>query len=159
MRHPFWLLVALWALAGCASGAKVRSVAESPQVPTCFEVLEQGTGQDLRAAIVKGADVNAFDLEGNSVLMGACSMQRYDLVPILIEEGADVDARSLVEGRTALVWAVMYYEDPDQLLVLLDAGADPKTLDKAGKSVLDYARGNWRFAGTEALRRLEAAGR
>jgi ankyrin repeat protein len=153
------LFAACLAAAGCATVSRTGTAPAPRESPVIFELLEGGTPDDLRSAIAGGADVNALDPDGNSVLMDACAMQDYELVPVLIEAGADVNARSLVEGRTALMWAVMYYEVPDNVFVLLDAGADATARDKAGKSVLDYARENWRFAGTEAMRRLEQANR
>lgn len=159
MQKYVALLAAGLVAAGCVTSTGTPPVEQPAEAPGIFELVEQGTADELRAAIARGADVNAFDPDGNSVLMYVCALQGYELVPVLIEAGSDVNARSLVEGRTALMWAAMYYEVPDKTLVLLDAGADATARDTAGKSVLDYARENWRFEGTEAMRRLEQANR
>ncbi len=55
------------------------------------------------------------------------------------------------------MYAAMYYEIPDKIIALLDAGADAKLKDKNGRTALDYAQENWRFADTEAYRRLQEA--
>ena len=45
--------------------------------------------------------------------------------------------------------------NPEVLNVLLKAGADVNEKDKNGRRAVDYARGNKRLAGTDALKRLE----
>jgi len=152
------ILVTVSLFVGCATAPRGQPIS-ADEYPGIFELVESGTVEDLRAAVRRGVDINAQDPDGNSVLMDACATQRYDLVPVLLHARVDLDARSRVEGRTALMWAAMYYEVPDRIIELLDAGADAAVRDNSGKSVLDYARENWRFARTEAMRRLEAASR
>ena len=45
--------------------------------------------------------------------------------------------------------------NPEVLMVLLEAGADAKAKNNAGKTALDYARENERLKGTWALKLLE----
>ena len=125
------------------------------QTKSFLEVVALGGPLEVQAAISKGADVNARDTEGNTPLMLACNLQFYEVAAILLKAGADINAKNVYE-RTALMWAAMYYEIPDKIIALLDAGADAKLKDKMGKMAFDYAQENWRFAGTEAYRRLEA---
>ena len=126
------------------------------QTKSFIDVVKLGGTLEVQAAISNGADVNARGMSGETPLMWACYFQFYEVVSILIKAGADVNAQDL-NGFTALMWAAMYYEIPDRIFDLLDAGADARLKDKAGKTALDFAKLNWKFAETEAYRRLEAA--
>ena len=65
-----------------------------------------------------------------------------DLVKLLIDHGADVDARDAEWGQTPLIYAAALNR-ADAIRVLLDRGADPslatKTVDLARQSALDRA--------------------
>lgn len=64
---------------------------------------------------------------GMTPLLDAASMGETDEVAALINEGAEVDAAD-TEGTTALLYAA-YNMDPEMIRLLLDAGADPNTMD------------------------------
>jgi ankyrin repeat protein len=150
------VLVVLALTVGCATVSKETS-RTSAETPNLFNLIASATAQDVQSAIRDGADVNARDLEDNTPLMGACYFQRFDVIAMLLKAGADINARSSVDGRTALMWAAMNYETPDEIIKLLEAGADAKVMDKMGKTALGYAQDNWRFKGSEGYRRLQEA--
>lgn len=57
----------------------------------------------------------------------------------LVARGADLTAVD-GSGMTALMWCSLYRHE-DVIESLLEAGADPETLDKTGKSAMDYVLG------------------
>jgi ankyrin repeat protein len=49
---------------------------------------------------------------------------KADYIRVLISEGADVNARSDVLGRTPLMYAAARYSNPEIVTLLIEAGAD-----------------------------------
>jgi ankyrin repeat protein len=80
-----------------------------------------------KAMLGKGADYNAPNEEGATLLMLAAGAGHYEMVEFLLEAGATVDATD-ARGWTALMKAVFNYElnrgFPDVVSLLIDAGAD-----------------------------------
>ena len=90
-----------------------------------FRAAEYGTAKDVRAAIERGANVNARqDPFGTTVLMAAAQYSRKpDVLWVLILAGADVNARDNY-GRTALMYAREFNPNHDMRKVLIDAGGE-----------------------------------
>jgi len=90
------------------------------------QAVEAGDLARVRAALAAGADCNARDADGSSMLMLAAHAGRLDLVRALIAAGADVNATD-ERGWGALLKAV-YNADLDRgfagvVAVLIEAGA------------------------------------
>ena len=64
-----------------------------------------GDLERVKALLENGAEVNARDMDGLTVLHHAASDGRIDIVRLLIERGADVNAMD-EEGRTPLYPAI-----------------------------------------------------
>lgn len=98
--------------------------------------------------IKAGADVNAPDRYGDTVLMHALywGEEGRRLTERLIEAGADVN-RADGDGRTALHHAAGRGQ-PGLVRLLLDAGADPRCRDHDGNEPVAVAvmRGGWHSA-------------
>ncbi len=63
-------------------------------------------GEDVvRILLESVADCNAFDGEGNTVLMRAIRAKNESLVRLLLEHGANIQARNQQNGKTALMLA------------------------------------------------------
>jgi len=84
-----------------------------------------------------GADPNATDQQGESVLMKASAQGLKQSVKILIDHHADVNRKD-ARGRTALMHAAASHYS-DAIPVLLENGADPTARDNEGHSALDLA--------------------
>lgn len=100
------------------------------------------------ALIEAGADPNVVLPEGETILMTAARTGQPDLLRLLIDRGARVEAREKWYGETALIWAVAE-NHPDATKVLLERGADVNVRSAAlafprrrtGQSVLSL--GSW----------------
>lgn len=70
-------------------------------------------GSELAELLVeKGADVDAEDSDGDTLLIASARFARRNTMTFLLSHGANVDARD-AEGRTALHWVALLKEDHD----------------------------------------------
>jgi ankyrin repeat protein len=97
----------------------------------------------------RGADPNLADSSGATALMWAMPDQQK--ARVLIEHGANVNARSTTLGRTPLLIAAASPGSVDLLTFLLGRGADLRAQDAAGNSALAMAM---RSADLEVMRFL-----
>lgn len=65
----------------------------------------QNRAEELRAAIMEGADPNERDSLGSTALLAAIAYKSLDVIPVLLEHGADVTVQDK-DGSTALHYAV-----------------------------------------------------
>lgn len=87
----------------------------------------------VRELLAHGTDVNAKDAEHEQTpLMFAVIFAGVDMVRLLLESGAEVDARD-DRGRTSLFYAPVSSE---MFGVLLRAGADVHARDEEGNTIL-----------------------
>ena len=82
-----------------------------------------------------GADPNTASAEGETVLMTAARSGSADLVRLLIESGAEVNANETWRGQTALMWAIAEKHLP-VVRILLENGADINA--KTGKGFTPF---------------------
>ena len=99
----------------------------------CEEDLEP----EVREQIALGADVNAKNEHGKSLLMFAATDLSAQMLEFLIVQGADVNAKD-DKGKTALMYAAEL-GGIENVQVLLKHGADVNAKDKWGDSALFYA--------------------
>jgi ankyrin repeat protein len=97
--------------------------------------VDNGSFENARLLLRKGADADAHDRSGRTALWYAAISQNTGFITLLLEHGADVDARDN-EGRTALMHAADLCFTWD-VRALLDAGADPTIQDKHGRTALE----------------------
>ncbi len=137
------------------AGANVNETGPNGRTPLFSRYEEeQSTGivfndYAVEVLLKHGANINAKDSNGNTVLLDALTQKTiYNLshaVAFLIQNGADVNVRN-DSGVTPLMAACdpesSRHADYDDLYSvvqqLIQAGADVKAKDKAGKSVTDY---------------------
>ena len=99
--------------------------------------LKEGSRLGLVTFLLgQGCNVNARDAKGNSVLFLAMGMAELSVVRLLLEKGADVDARSeAVFGFTPLHSAVVHAESWKKFGLLLYYGASVEAKDEYGHTV------------------------
>lgn len=84
-----------------------------------------------------GADLNAKDDRGNTILIEAAFYNRLDILDYLLKNGVNVNLQGEL-GKTALHWAA-YYGHKDAIIKLLTYGADLSILADKGDSVYESA--------------------
>jgi ankyrin repeat protein len=95
----------------------------------------EGRLEDLAELLGAGADPSVVDKQGFTPLHFAAQSLDPGAVRLLIDAGADIEARN-VHGATPLLVALTNVRDSegDAVRILLDAGADPDAANDAGVS-------------------------
>ena len=89
----------------------------------------------LKAAFAKGANVNARDSRDTTLLMYAASSGSAEAVKLLLDSGADVNAKNQF-ANTALTLAA---DQPEKARLLIEKGADVNAATKLGRTPLMIA--------------------
>jgi predicted LPLAT superfamily acyltransferase len=95
-----------------------------------------GHTQTVAMLLENGADVNAKNNDGKTVLMLASWYGHTETVAMLLEKGADVNAK--MKGETALHMA-SFLGHTETVAILLDAGADANEKLPFGTTALIWA--------------------
>jgi ankyrin repeat protein len=112
------------------------------QTPDLVTIAGIRSVEQLQAALKRGADPNARDSAGRTILMiAAASNQDEKVIALLVSAGAKVNARGPA-GWTALMMAAYDNPNPAVVLALLKAGADGKIRSDAGHTAFEYAQDN-----------------
>ena len=98
---------------------------------------EKGHTETVKALLDKGADVNAKDKDGETVLMKASASGYTEIVKALLDKGADVNEKA-VHGQTALMYASGLGRT-EIVKVLLYKGADMNAKSEHGDTALRLA--------------------
>ncbi|MBI5430366.1 MAG: ankyrin repeat domain-containing protein [Nitrosomonadales bacterium] len=97
-----------------------------------------GDANIVRAAILKGANVNAKNRYGVPALLSALIQKKPDeIIKMLVRNGADVNAKGDA-GWTPLIWAI-YNDNAEVVKALVSKGANVNAQDDNGKEALIYA--------------------
>jgi len=91
----------------------------------------------VKLLLDRGADPNVANAAGATALMWA--IPNLAKAELLVEHGANVNARSANLGRTPLLVAASYPGDVDILQLLVSKGADIHAKDKSGTHALGRA--------------------
>jgi ankyrin repeat protein len=100
--------------------------------------VDLGNDEIAKAMLNKGADPKIRADYDDTALHSAALRGRSDVVPLLIEKGADVNAKETKNGNTPLSLAASKGFTPI-VKILLEHGADPNSVDQIGFSVLMIA--------------------
>lgn len=110
-------------------------------------LLERGAAVDVRDHVFKEtappddtqrAGNRLVNLHGMTPLHYAAAMGQKDVVRLLLDAGASIEERELVNLRTVLIVAA-FCDQPGVVKVLLERGADITAVDRDGWSARNYA--------------------
>jgi len=121
-----WAITAVW-FAGTALQAAPGE--------DLFQAIRNGDLAGLKRQLADGADLKARDARGNPPLIYAAGFGSAEAVKMLLDAGADVNARNGLEA-TALIWGAA---DIDKLKLLLAHGADVNAHSRLGRTPLMLA--------------------
>jgi len=136
-------IITLLVDAGARAAESVAGAALTEQ--GMISAIQDGDVEAVRARLDSGADVNGRLMSASTPLSLAAGYPRGRLerqaamVAILLEEGADVNARN-ADGSTAFMHAARR-GGTKTMALLLEAGADPDARDDGGAHAISYADG------------------
>ena len=110
------------------------SFAEAPSDPELFRAVQQSNVSEVARLLDAGANANALNSAGATPLMWA--IPNLAKVRLLVNHGANVNARSRSLDRTPLLIAAGYPNSVEVLKLLLDRGAELRAKDRAGNDAL-----------------------
>ena len=139
------------ALSGChpktearRPGAEAAERSKAFQTDALLRAIAAGDVKKAESAIAAGADVNVdkySDFTGyeKNALNIAMFHKRTEMVRLLLENGADVNAKSELSGRTPLMSAAGIDGKTEIVRLLLENGADVNAADHYGHTALMIA--------------------
>jgi len=105
---------------------------------TADELIQAIRNNDLaslKARLAKGADVNTRDQRGSTLLMHAAAFGSPEAVKLLLESGAQVNAKNDLEATALILGA----GNPEKARMLVEKGADVNAHSKLGRTPLMIA--------------------
>lgn len=116
-----------------AAKARNNSPGKGAKDSPVFAAASSGRLQDLKGALMLGSSANGRDRRGDWTALHACSVataERLEIAKALLAAGADVDARTALNGDTSLHLACRS-DDDAFAAVLIEAGADVNAVPTA----------------------------
>jgi ankyrin repeat protein len=133
------------------NGADVQSDGGSALISAAFSALQHHDNNEpndsqiesIRILVKAGADVDEHSDNGVTALMLMAILGQPDMVRMLLEAGADVNAANNADGGNPLIFAV-YGGSSETVSILIEAGADIDAMDAGtgsndGRTALSYA--------------------
>jgi hypothetical protein len=133
-----------------AAGADVNAPMVDPDMESrpldaaciCSRPETEATSVEIaRALLDAGAAVDSRDDRGATPLMWACSRNCPALVKLLLDRGADPNARDATDDWNGGKTALMYAGTTSVIDLLLAAGADPSIRGFDGLDAIEYHKG------------------
>lgn len=117
----------------------------SSQSHNLWEVVAAGDLSAIKDALGDSVDLNAQDPQfGSTPLSWAALMGHTEVVALLLERGADVNAQNR-DGATPLHSAA-FLGRTETVKLLLEKGADPKLRNNTGSTAIDGAKLDWELS-------------
>ena len=128
-----FVVAGLSAQSGPGTNRPVEGSSQATAADGWYEAVRGSERSRIEALIAQGADVNGRDRRGGvTPLMYAAALGSLDTMRLLLDKGADINARSAV-GATALMWAAA---DAAKVRLLVERGADVKIVSESGRTAL-----------------------
>ncbi|KAL8785693.1 MAG: hypothetical protein Q9195_008539 [Heterodermia aff. obscurata] len=99
-----------------------------------YAVIGGAAAEVIDLLIDAGVDVNVTDIDGETPLINAIFWGRIEMARRLIERGADVNAAN-ISSHESPVHFVANFDRPDLLSLILDRGADYKSVNIEGRDL------------------------
>ncbi|MBL1218808.1 MAG: ankyrin repeat domain-containing protein [Planctomycetes bacterium] len=137
------VILAVWQVQRMKSAQTPQQGAQSATVPAVvavneWEAVQLGKTEALRYLLEDGGvNVNATNDLGSTLLLEASALAPAEMVEMLVDHGADLEAQFPTNGCTPLHWAVMSGRTV-VVRTLLAHGADPLATDHEGLNPLQY---------------------
>jgi ankyrin repeat protein len=125
--------------AAVEAGMDVNGIDAAQKLTALHMAAYNGHTETVKYLIDHGATVDCRDSQGKTPLIHACTGPFADSVRVLIEAGADVNARDATERFTPLMMAAGLGQ-PEVVELLLENKADATLLDDDQESAADHAR-------------------
>jgi ankyrin repeat protein len=116
--RDYWVQIEIWPWSDLASDSEL------------VEAIRYGEIHSVRTLVEAGSDVNSTDSYGRPVLIMAAQRGHTEIVQILTDNGADVNASLMKSAHIGY---------PEVVMVLLEAGADVHAKDLNGYTALMIA--------------------
>lgn len=120
-------------------GASLRAVSDCGSLVA--DAVLGGHGWLIPFLVRGGADVNLISRDGFAPLMLAAGNGMEEAIPILLDAGAEVDARDSRHGLTAYLHAALT-GNREAAGILLSAGANPDAVTNEGETAAKLAAQN-----------------
>jgi len=114
------------------AGANPNAATRNGALTPLFMACRNGSAPLISALLAAGASANSVNAAGTSALMAASAAGNPAAVQLLLEHGADVNAKETARGQTALMFAAALNRT-EALQLLLKRGADPNVVTKVTK--------------------------
>ena len=114
-----------------------------------FQAIKDINIEATKQAIADGADVNAKDQNGRTLLQIAALKGHKEVVELLIAQGADVNAKTYSGWTPLVVAAARGHKEVVELLIAKNANVNAK--NNGGETPLDKAKNNPKI--TDLLRK------
>jgi ankyrin repeat protein len=130
MNRMFAASAACLAVVVAAVGAQTPPAALSDQF---YAAIRTNDRAQIETLLRNGAEVDVRERRGGATpLMNAAAFGSIETMKLLIDKGADVNARSTA-GATALMWAAA---DLAKVRLLVERGADVNVVSESGRTAL-----------------------
>jgi len=106
-----------------AAGANAKAMTRLGEITPLFMACINGDAPMIDALLRAGADPKSVKANGTTALMMAASSGNADAVKVLLDHGADINAKETAHGQTALMFAAALNRTP-VVKLLASRGAD-----------------------------------